>query len=141
MQLIWWIREDSASLAWWWSVVQEVVVSLPKTVAIVFDSRWRHWGVAETRMPLEIGRPALPNVAVRCFESIMEPLLSNPGESVRRRWIIRRGLGMGTSGQHHGQKQRRDRNELLHVSVLAEKPECPSNLIQAFVHRAGLSIL
>jgi hypothetical protein len=107
MQLIWWIREYSASLAWGWSVVQEVVVSLPKTVAIVFDSRWRHWGVAETRMPLEIGRPAVPNVAVRCFESIMEPLLSNPGESVRRRrrrWIIRRGLGMGTSGQHQWAK-------------------------------------
>jgi hypothetical protein len=86
------------------SVAEHAAITFAEAMPIVFKRRrWHPW-IAETRMPISIGRPASRDISTRRFNPIVEAALCN--FCVAGRWrSIDHGLRMRATSQCEGQRQ------------------------------------
>jgi hypothetical protein len=91
---------------------------VPGTETAAVFIRWTGWWVAESRMPLHIGRQAFGDVAPRGLGSVVIALLRDRAERRKRRWHgIHDKLRVRTPGQHEWEQQCGEYCNLSHIHL------------------------
>src|SRR5581483_9375380 len=93
----------------WRPVPIGLPICFAEAMAVIFDGRWRHGRIAETWMPVHVGRKAVIDIAARGIDAIVIALLCNRGELGRRRWRCRidHGGRMRAAGQGERKQDRK----------------------------------
>ena len=100
--------------------MQEIVIALPESIAILAEGRRRHGRIAEARVTVEDRGPVLGNIVSRSFQAVMQPLLEDCSGRNGRRWrrnIHRRRMRAADETQYRREKCRSQggRGHTFHV--------------------------